>query len=87
MVLDDKGAVKPKRLRLDIVFDKVTIPLAAVEFRGAAPRRRAAEQTELHRVDVRPAVSGRASRKARSSVNVSESAIGIAFSFSVTPGS
>ena len=65
MVLDDKGAVKAERLGLDIVFDEVAEPLAAVELAAAAaPRRRAAEQTELHRVDVRPAVSSRASRRA-----------------------
>src|SRR5262249_27332192 len=52
MVLHDKGAAKAERLGLDIVVDEVAKPLAAVELGGlagiGAPRRRAAEQTELH---------------------------------------
>ena len=52
MVLDDKGAAKPERLGLDVVFDEVAKSFAAVEFAGVGaggpPRRRAAEQTELH---------------------------------------
>jgi hypothetical protein len=49
VVLDDKGAVKAERLGLDVVFDEIAKPLAAVELGTAAPRRGAAEQTELHR--------------------------------------
>ena len=53
MVLDDKGAGKAEPLGLDIVFDEVAEPLGAVELAGlrriGPPRRRAAEQPELHR--------------------------------------
>ena len=48
MVLDDKGAVKAQRLGLDVVIDEVAEALAAVELGAAAPRRRTAEETELH---------------------------------------
>ena len=48
MVLDDKGAVKAERFRLDVVIDEIAEALAAVEFGAAAPRRRTAEETELH---------------------------------------
>ncbi len=52
MVLDDEGAVEAERLGLDIVFNEVAKPLAAVELGGLipgeAPRRRAAEQTKPH---------------------------------------
>ena len=49
MMLDDKGAVKPERLGLDVVFDEIAKPFAAVELGSAAPRRGAAEQAKLHR--------------------------------------
>src|SRR5438034_9241764 len=48
MVLDDKGAVKAERFSLDVVIDEIAEPLAAVEPGTAAPRRGAAEETELH---------------------------------------
>src|SRR5205823_1179913 len=52
MMLDDKGAAKPEPFGFDIVVDPVAKPLAAVEIDGVGcagpPRRRAAEQTELH---------------------------------------
>ena len=48
MVLDDKGAVKAERLGLDVVFDEIAEAFAAVELGAAAPRRRTAEQAELH---------------------------------------
>ena len=54
MVLDDKGAVKAERLGLDIVFDEIAKALGAVELGLfgplGAPRRRTAEQAELHRL-------------------------------------
>src|SRR5205807_4310369 len=62
MVLDYKGAAKAERLGLDIVFDEVAEAFAAVELgrlRGVgAPRRRAAEQTELHMSLSRPQTVG-----------------------------
>src|SRR5947208_12257645 len=48
VVLDDKGAVKAERLGLDVVFDEITEPLAAVELGTAAPGGGAAKETELH---------------------------------------
>src|SRR5207237_10932552 len=52
MMLDHKGAVKPERLGLHIVFDEVAKSFAAVELGGlipgGTPRRCAAEQTEPH---------------------------------------
>src|SRR5437764_11928300 len=48
VVLDDKGAVKAERLGLDVGFDEIAEPLAAVELRSAAPCGGAAEETELH---------------------------------------
>src|SRR5215831_2834916 len=48
VMLDDESAVKAERFGLDIVLDKITKSLAAVELGAATPRRRAAEQTELH---------------------------------------
>src|SRR5262249_83847 len=72
MVLDDKGAVKAERLGLDIVFDEIAEPLAAVELGAAASCGGTAEQTELHssypsvaggpRFRARPGASSRASR-------------------------
>jgi hypothetical protein len=50
MMLDDKGAAKAERLGLDIVLDEIAEALAAVELGAAAPRCRAAEQAELHRL-------------------------------------
>jgi hypothetical protein len=37
MMLDDKGAVKPERLGLDVILDEIAISFAAVEFGAAAP--------------------------------------------------
>jgi hypothetical protein len=48
VMLDDKGAVKAERLCLDVVIDEVAEALAAVEVGATAPRRRTAEETELH---------------------------------------
>ena len=52
VVFDDKGRTKTECLRLDIVFDEIAEPLGAVELSGictgGAPRRRVAEQPELH---------------------------------------
>src|SRR5712692_8221599 len=52
MVLDDKGAVKPERLGLDIVLDPLAEALAAIRqlgFRIGPPRLRAAEKSKPHR--------------------------------------
>jgi hypothetical protein len=43
MVLYDKGAVEAEGLGLDIVFNEIAEPLAAVELGTATPRRSAAE--------------------------------------------
>jgi hypothetical protein len=48
VVLDDKGAVKAERLRLDVVLDEIAKSFAAVELGAAAPGRGAAEETKLH---------------------------------------
>src|SRR5882724_13275147 len=57
VVFDDKAAVKPQRLGLDIVFDEITKPLATVELGAAAPRRGAAEEAELHCSGFLPAIN------------------------------
>ncbi len=49
MVLGDEAAVKPERLRLDMVVDKIVIAARAFRRLHAASRRRAAEQPEPHR--------------------------------------
>ena len=50
VVLDDERAVEAERLGLDVVFDELAEPLAAVELGTTAPRRRTTEQAELHRL-------------------------------------
>jgi hypothetical protein len=68
MVFDDKGAVKPERLGLDIVFDKITKSFAAVEFGAAAPCRGAAEKAELHCSNILPAINS-LSRLSRATIS------------------
>src|SRR5215469_9256940 len=48
VMLDEKGAVKAERLRLDIVVDEVSKTLAAVGVGPAASDLRAAEQSKAH---------------------------------------
>src|SRR5262245_56172671 len=52
-MLNNERAVEAERLGLDVVFDELTEPLAAVELGTAAPRRRTAEQAELHCLTLR----------------------------------
>src|SRR5712691_8171830 len=57
VVLDDKGAVKTERFGLDVVFDEIAVPFAAVEVGTAAPRRSATEEAELHCSSFLPAMN------------------------------